>query len=79
MIAEVSSAESGGDKAAWLPTAFSETIPTRLPATRAVIWFHKNKVAHWRGTLRSPHTKRWPPPHPTPAECLKAICGCSML
>lgn len=48
MIAEVSSAEAGGDKAGWIRTAFSETIPARLPATRAVIWFHRNKDVDWR-------------------------------
>jgi Glycosyl hydrolase family 26 len=44
MIAEVGSAEEGGDKASWIRDAFGTDIPTRLPATKAVVWFDSNKT-----------------------------------
>lgn len=47
MIPEISSSEVGGDKAAWIRDAFGTDIPTRLPATRAVVWFNKDKVTNW--------------------------------
>ena len=48
MIAEVSSAEQGGDKAAWIRDGFFNHIPNRLPKTKAVVWFHRNKEIDWR-------------------------------
>ena len=48
MIAEVASAEAGGNKAAWISTAFNKTIPDRMPKTRAIIWFSSNKETDWR-------------------------------
>lgn len=48
MIAEVACAESGGDKAAWIESAFLEEIPRRFPRVKAVSWFHANKENDWR-------------------------------
>ena len=48
MIAEVASAEQGGDKAAWIRDAFSKSIPNRMPKTRAIVWFSSNKETDWR-------------------------------
>jgi beta-mannanase len=48
MIAETASAESGGDKAAWIKKGLLEDVPSRLPRVRAVVWFHENKEADWR-------------------------------
>jgi hypothetical protein len=59
MIAETSSAEQGGDKAAWITDAFSTdptthpgSIPNRMPLTKAVVWFSADKTAqgetNWR-------------------------------
>jgi len=42
MIAEVASAEQGGDKAAWIRDAFGTQLPTRFPAIKAVVWFNWN-------------------------------------
>ena len=46
MIAEVASAEVGGDKSAWINAAFRQ-LPTAFPAVRAVIWFNQCKEADW--------------------------------
>lgn len=48
MIAEVGSAEAGGDKAAWISTALDKTIPDRMPKIRAIVWFSSNKETDWR-------------------------------
>jgi beta-mannanase len=48
IISEVASAESGGDKAAWIRGAFLREIPRRFPRIRAVVWFHANKENDWR-------------------------------
>ncbi len=48
MIAETASAESGGDKAAWIKKGLLEDVPSRLPRVRAVIWFHEDKEEDWR-------------------------------
>lgn len=48
MIAETSSAEGGGDKAAWIRDAFENALPVRMPAVRAVIWFDRVKETDWR-------------------------------
>ena len=53
MIPETSSTEVGGDKSAWIREAFGTDIPTRLPATKAVVWFDMNKEGEtdWRRFL----------------------------
>jgi beta-mannanase len=48
MIAETASTESGGDKAAWITSAFTREIPTRTPRVRIVVWFDVNKETDWR-------------------------------
>jgi hypothetical protein len=48
VIAETASAESGGDKAAWIKKAFLEQIPGRFPRIKAVVWFHADKENDWR-------------------------------
>jgi Glycosyl hydrolase family 26 len=48
MIAETASTESGGDKAAWITSAFAKEIPTRTPRVRIVVWFDLNKETDWR-------------------------------
>lgn len=48
MIAEVASTEVGGDKAAWIDSAFAEEIPRRFPLVRAVVWFNEDKETDWR-------------------------------
>jgi beta-mannanase len=48
MIAETASAESGGDKAAWITSAFTREIPTRTPRVQTVVWFNVNKETDWR-------------------------------
>jgi beta-mannanase len=47
MIPEFASAESGGDKAAWISDAFA-AIRTRYPAIKAITWFDINKETDWR-------------------------------
>jgi beta-mannanase len=48
MIAETASTESGGDKAAWITSAFSREIATRTPRVKVVVWFDVNKETDWR-------------------------------
>jgi hypothetical protein len=48
MITETASAESGGDKGAWITSAFTNEIATRTPRVKAVIWFSVNKETDWR-------------------------------
>ena len=48
MIAEMASAESGGDKAAWIREGLLEDVPSRLPRVEVVIWFNSDKEADWR-------------------------------
>jgi hypothetical protein len=47
MIAEVSSAESGGNKGAWIMSA-ARALKARFPAVRALVWFHIDKETDWR-------------------------------
>jgi mannan endo-1,4-beta-mannosidase len=42
MIAEVGSAEQGGNKAAWITDAYSHQLPTNLPDIKAILWFDVN-------------------------------------
>jgi hypothetical protein len=48
VITETASAEAGGDKAAWITSAYQTEIPTRFPRISAVIWFDVNKETDWR-------------------------------
>ncbi len=48
MIPEVSAAEDGGDKAAWIKESFGRDIFIYLPRTKAIVWFNENKEADWR-------------------------------
>jgi beta-mannanase len=48
MIAETASAESGGDKAAWITSAFNREISNRTPRVKTVVWFDVNKETDWR-------------------------------
>lgn len=48
IISEVASAESGGDKVAWIRKAFFEQIPSKFPRIKAVVWFHADKENDWR-------------------------------
>ncbi len=48
MIPEVGCAERGGDKAAWIRSAYLEEIPGRFLKIKAVCWFHANKENDWR-------------------------------
>ncbi len=43
MIAETASGSDGGDKAAWIRSAFFSEIPIDFPEIRAVVWFDENK------------------------------------
>jgi hypothetical protein len=47
MIAETASAEEGGDKAAWIRSAFFTELPSRFPRITAVVWFHERKETAW--------------------------------
>lgn len=47
MIAEISSSETGGDKAAWIRDGFISTIPQSFPRVTAVIWFDKAQEDDW--------------------------------
>ena len=46
IIAETSSTEAGGDKAAWINGIASEI--SSFPRIRALIWFDRNKESDWR-------------------------------
>jgi hypothetical protein len=49
MIAETSSAEGGGDKAAWIRSALSCELPSRLPRVHALVWFDRDYEGRdWR-------------------------------
>jgi len=50
MIAETGSAEQGGDKAAWITSAFRVTIPSRFRMLKVIIWFNFKKASEpdWR-------------------------------
>jgi hypothetical protein len=47
MIAETASAETGGDKAAWIGS-LSATLAREFPAVKALLWFEVSKEADWR-------------------------------
>jgi len=48
MIAEVGSAELGGDKGAWITGGFLDELPTRFPRVRLVVWYSEKKETDWR-------------------------------
>lgn len=48
MIAEIGSAEQGGDKAAWITQGLLSDAPTQLPRVRFILWFDENKETDWR-------------------------------
>jgi hypothetical protein len=48
MIAEVGSAELGGDKGAWIVDGFLNDLPARFPRVRMVVWYSERKETDWR-------------------------------
>ncbi len=48
IIAETSSSDAGGDKAAWIKDGFLRTIPRHFPRVRAVVWFNRSMEQDWR-------------------------------
>ena len=48
ILAETSSSEIGGDKAAWIRQGFLKTIPQQFPRVRAVLWFDRDMEQDWR-------------------------------
>ncbi|MFL5925375.1 MAG: glycoside hydrolase family 26 protein [Gaiellaceae bacterium] len=48
LIAETASTESGGDKEAWINSAFTREIAARTPRVKTVVWFDVNKETDWR-------------------------------
>ena len=48
MLAELGSAEAGGDKAAWITQGFLSDLPDRYPRVRAVVWYNWAKETNWR-------------------------------
>ncbi len=48
IIAETSSGETGGSKAAWIREGFLHTIPESFPRVYAVIWFNAVAEEDWR-------------------------------
>ncbi len=47
IITETASSETGGDKAAWIRSAYLETIPNDFPRVKAVVWFDKVQEDNW--------------------------------
>lgn len=48
IIAETSSSETGGDKAAWIRNGFMSELPQSFPLVSAVVWFNKVQEQDWR-------------------------------
>lgn len=48
MIAEVGSAEPGGDKAAWITAGYSDLLPSYFTRVKAVVWFDQITNRDWR-------------------------------
>jgi Glycosyl hydrolase family 26 len=48
IIAETSSGEVGGSKAAWIREGFLKTIPQKFPRVAAVVWYDRNNEEDWR-------------------------------
>ncbi len=53
IIAETSSNNAGGNKAAWIRTGFLSSIPQRMPRVRAVVWFDADKPRQADWTIDS--------------------------
>jgi beta-mannanase len=70
-FAELASAETGGDKAAWVTDMF-HTAPHAFPRLQALIWFDEHKEADWRITSTPTVTDAFrhglTPPNPTPTD-----------
>jgi beta-mannanase len=47
MIAETASTTLGGNKAAWITKALTQTLPTEMPLVRALVWFDVDKETNW--------------------------------
>lgn len=47
-ISETASTEFGGDKAAWVRSAFQTELPKNMPKITEVIWFNLLKETDWR-------------------------------
>jgi hypothetical protein len=56
MIAEVASAEQGGDKARWITEAL-DSLPAEFPAVRALMWYNAAQDKYWQinWSLESSH------------------------
>jgi hypothetical protein len=48
IFTETASAETGGDKAAWIRRGFLNELPQRFPRVTGVIWFDVQKESDWR-------------------------------
>lgn len=48
MLAEVASAEAGGDKAAWITEGYSDLLPSYFTRVKAVVWFDQITHRDWR-------------------------------
>jgi endoglucanase len=53
MIAEASSVETGGNKAAWIAQVMAQ-LPVSYPDIRALVWFDVDKEADWRPDSSDP-------------------------
>jgi Glycosyl hydrolase family 26 len=67
IIAETSSSETGGDKAAWIRAGFMSAIPQSFPRVSAVIWFDETHEDDWR--INS---------SPASLEAYRAVVDCSI-
>jgi mannan endo-1,4-beta-mannosidase len=47
-LAEIASAEEGGDKAGWVRDMFAPSTRERFPRLSMVVWFDEDKEADWR-------------------------------
>ncbi|MGH2443587.1 MAG: hypothetical protein ACRDFX_10550, partial [Chloroflexota bacterium] len=63
MIAEMASAEAGGNKATWITDTFLHDIPALYPRVRASVWFDDNKTAKgetdWRVNSSAASLAAW--------------------
>jgi hypothetical protein len=48
IIGEMASSEVGGNKAAWITSAYLREIPATFPRLVAVVWFDEDKETDWR-------------------------------
>jgi endoglucanase len=48
IIGEMASSEVGGNKAAWITSAYLRELPARFPRLVAVVWFDEDKETDWR-------------------------------